>query len=217
MPGRTPLLSPLRSSREPSVDHSAAPSEGLRRRLAAINGSSSLSQTHIYRDIRNSLFPSPASSSYLHAIIGLPSSLSRPSRPTESVISTSNSLTFRSGLPLHVGSTVGQKAIGSSKTNATGLLEAPFKMLSEGSPEQSDRSSPRGTQRHLLQLLLISTYDGHELGISNMLEHRYLRVRAASHSPYECFSLENFMRKYHPFLWRAKWAMKFRVSIMDHL
>jgi phosphoinositide-3-kinase regulatory subunit 4 len=170
MSGRTPLLSPLRGSRAPSVDHGAAPFEDLRRRLAAINGStSSLSQTHIHRDNRSSLSLAAAPSSSSYAVTGLPSTLNRPSSPTESVLSTSNSLTFRAGQRLHVGSTDGQKAspaVGSSKTNATGLLEAPSKIHSEGSSERSGRSSPVGTIRAEKQrippLLPISTYGSHE-------------------------------------------------------
>jgi phosphoinositide-3-kinase regulatory subunit 4 len=59
----------------------------------------------------------------------------RPGNPTESIISTTNSVYLGPASRLQVGSTDGQKAapaVGSSKTNAVGLLEAHFKIRSEG-------------------------------------------------------------------------------------
>ena len=97
----------------------------------------------------------------------------RPGSPTESVLSTTGSAVLRTtARGLHMGS-FEQKAapaVGSSKTNATGLLEAASKMRSEGSPERSGRSSPTsasggGTLRGVppfrpraLSLLPISSY-----------------------------------------------------------
>ena len=78
----------------------------------------------------------------------------------------------------------GQKAapaIGSSKASATGLLEAHAQMLSEGSQSPSGRESPvsvagtvRGEKPRPPSIVPISSYDGQEPGISNLLEHLYL-------------------------------------------
>jgi phosphoinositide-3-kinase regulatory subunit 4 len=97
----------------------------------------------------------------------------RPGSPTESILSTAGSAVLRTtARGLHMGS-FDQKAapaVGSSKTNVTGLLEPASKMRSEGSPERSGRSSPTsvsggGTLRGVppprpraLSLLPISSY-----------------------------------------------------------
>lgn len=184
-----------------SADHTSSgtgigtPFEDLRRRLATINGSTSsiaASPPQPSRGVNaNTLSPAVASTSSSHrdSTPGLPvpsaSMLDRPGSPTESVQSTANSATFRPMNMLQVGGD-GQKAapaVGSSKMNATGLLEAHSKLRSaEDSPDISGRSSPvsmsatlRGSHRQRTpSILLISTYDGQEPGISNLLENLYL-------------------------------------------
>lgn len=168
---RTSVGDISRMSRASSIDigPGGAPFEDLRRRLATINASaSSLSLGQQARDHRPTI-PLQQSSSNLGGAIGPPSTSDRPGSPTDSVVSTTNSSSLRPQHRLHVGSTDGQKAapaVGSSKTNATGLLEAPSKIRSDGSPERSGRSSPqsvtgtiRGAQKHRVPPLLpISTY-----------------------------------------------------------
>lgn len=199
-----PIHSPTWANRPSIADHSTpgTPFEDLRRRLATINGSaSSISASHVPR---NTFSPVGGVPSAL-GISGLPTTLERPGSPTESVVSTANSQGFRPLSRLQVGSTDGQKAapaVGSSRTNATGVLEAHSKLLSEDSPDRSGRSSPmsmsmtlRPVQRQRVPSLLpISTYgmflsnlfsnpltltypgllDGQEPGISNLLEKLYL-------------------------------------------
>ncbi|KAG1737490.1 uncharacterized protein EDB91DRAFT_1140136 [Suillus paluster] len=179
-----------RMSRASSVDHGATnPAlEDLKRRLAAINGSSSsLNLTAAARERQAVQSPSLPPSTSQPATLALPAQPpghDRPSSPTDSVVSATNSSTVRTTHRLHVGSTDGQKAapaVGSSNTNAVGLLEAPSKMRPEGSPERSGRSSPislagtaRGVNRpRISSMLPISTYDGPEPGINNLLENIY--------------------------------------------
>ncbi|KAJ6463912.1 hypothetical protein C8R45DRAFT_1220032 [Mycena sanguinolenta] len=187
----TPLLSPVgRLSSAPSVDHSGAPFEDLRRRLATINGSSSsihLSHTPP-REPRSALSPIPIAATGvlpIGPVGGMSSPIERPVSPTDSVVSTTNSTTFRPLSRMQFGGADGQKAapaVGSSKTNAVGHLDARSKLRSDGSPERSGRSSPmsmsttiRGPFRQRVPSLLpISTYDGQEAGISNLLENLYL-------------------------------------------
>ncbi|GJE86329.1 Pkinase-domain-containing protein [Phanerochaete sordida] len=185
---RSPILSGTpRSHRTMSADFSlgapGAPFEDLRRRLAIINGSAtSVSATPTTRDIRSPSVPvvdslTPTSSNT--AVSDVP--LERPSSPTDSVVSGANS-SFGAHR-LHLGSIHGQKAlpaVGSSKANATGVLES-HPQLRDGSPERSGRSSPvslagtiRGERPRISTLVPISTYDGQEPGISNLLEHMYL-------------------------------------------
>ena len=141
---RTPVLSPSRFNRMSVGDAAGAPFEDLRRRLATINGStSSLSVRNTSRDVRHALSPASASSAS-PAAMPSPSIPERPPSPTESIVSTT-SVSLRPSSRLHVGSTDGQKAapaVGSSKASATGHLEAHYKILSEGSNEDSGRSSP---------------------------------------------------------------------------
>ncbi|KAF4612681.1 hypothetical protein D9613_011717 [Agrocybe pediades] len=185
---RTPLLSPrLPTNRtsHASDSVSGAPFEDLRRRLATINASgSSLSVTHTPRESRNVMSP-PTNSSTTSLSAAVSPAVDRPPSPTESIVSTTNSMTFHPPSRLHVGSTDGQKAapaIGSSRENAIGLLEAHFQIRSEGSPDESGRTSPMSmsatlrpprTHRHPPSIA-ISTYDGQEPGISNLLEKLYL-------------------------------------------
>ncbi|KAG6839756.1 hypothetical protein H0H87_012927, partial [Tephrocybe sp. NHM501043] len=162
---------------------SGMPFEDLRRSLTTINRSVS-SVGLGPPPSRGNLSPvAPSISSTSHHISGLPATLERPSSPTESILSTANSQTFRPTSRLHIGSTDGQKAapaVGSSRANATGLLDAHSKIRTEESPDLSGRSSPMSmstTLRPRIQtpsLLPISTYDGQEPGISNLLENLYL-------------------------------------------
>ena len=178
--GKSPVPGTPRSHRTPSVDigpSSGAPFEDLRRRLATINGSSNslaLPPTAaVSRDTRSTL----SMSSQLNKVPIMSPEVAiiqqRPGSPTESVLSTTGSAILRTtARGLHMGS-FDQKAapaVGSSKTNVTGLLEAASKMRSEGSPERSGRSSPtsvsgggtlRGALPHrprALSLLPISSY-----------------------------------------------------------
>jgi phosphoinositide-3-kinase regulatory subunit 4 len=165
-PGRSPTSGTPRTTRTSSIDHgppSGAPFEDLRRRLATINGSTtSLSMSPSSRDVRNSLPSVPLQG------LGLGDSFDRPGSPADSVISTSNSSALKGVHRLQIGSIDSQKAapaVGSSKANATGLLEAASRMR-DGSPDRSGRSSPvsvsgtlRPQQRHRVPSLLpISSY-----------------------------------------------------------
>lgn len=168
--GRTPILSPTWANRISSADHSTtgAPFEDLRRRLANINGSvSSVGLGH--PSPRSNFSPIVPSLPSPNNVSGLPTVPGRPGSPTESILSTANSQTFRPTSRLQIGSTDGQKAapaIGSSRANATGLLDAHSHIRSEDSPDRSGRSSPvsmsttlRGVQRQRFPSLLpISTY-----------------------------------------------------------
>ncbi|EKM56683.1 uncharacterized protein PHACADRAFT_183284 [Phanerochaete carnosa HHB-10118-sp] len=195
---RSPVLSGTpRSNRTMSADFNlgapGTPFEDLRRRLAIINGSTtSLSVPPTARDVRSPTAPvaeslSPTSSNT--AVSDVP--LERPSSPTDSVTSGANS-SFRTHR-LQIGSTDGQKAppaVGSSKANATGLLESLSK-LRDGSPERSGRSSPvsvagtiRGERPRISTSVPISTYDGQEPGISNLLEHMYLENNRDLHADF---------------------------------
>jgi phosphoinositide-3-kinase regulatory subunit 4 len=177
---RTPVLSPSsRFSRMSGGEYSSgsigAPFEDLRRRLATINGSaSSLSAHNTPRDTRNALSPIPNSSSV--SAVPTPSLPDRPPSPSESTVSTT-SVSLRPSSRLQVGSTDGQKAapaVGSSKASAIGHLEAHYKIRSEGSTEESGRSSPMSMSQTLRfsrvarnpSFLAISTYG--ECGKSNV-------------------------------------------------
>ncbi|KAF9045254.1 hypothetical protein BJ165DRAFT_1476337 [Panaeolus papilionaceus] len=189
---RTPILSPRGGHRSSTgeVSSTGAPFEDLRRRLVTLNGSNPSVGSHgnKSRDIRHALSP-VAGSSTTSLSAGQSPSISdkpdRPASPTESIVSTTNSVSLRPASRLHVGSTDGQKAapaVGSSKTNVTGLLDAHFMLKSEGSPDESGRSSPISMSTTLRagrlarppSSLAISTYDGQEPGISNLLENLYL-------------------------------------------
>ncbi|KAG6841356.1 hypothetical protein C0991_011899 [Blastosporella zonata] len=183
--GRTPILSPTFSNRVLSAEYSTsgAPFEDLRRRLATINGSVSSVGLGPPPSRGNFSPITPSTSSTSHHISGLPTAIERPSSPTESILSTANSQIFRATNRLHIGSTDGQKAapaVGSSKANATGLLDTHSKIRTEESPDLSGRSSPMSMSTTLRprprvpSLLPISTYDGQEPGISNLLENLYL-------------------------------------------
>jgi phosphoinositide-3-kinase, regulatory subunit 4 len=143
---RSPRTDNSRLSRPSSIDYgfSGAPFEDLRRRLTAINGSgASLPSSLPHRPSSVSVSsPSQPTGSTLD---DLPEVSDRPGSPTDSVLSGPNPPPNRVMYRLHVGSGDGQKAapaIGSSKTNAIGHLEATSKMLHEGSSEHSGRTSP---------------------------------------------------------------------------
>ena len=164
-----------RMSRASSVDRGATnPTlEDLKRRLTAINGSSSsLNVTAAARErsaVQSPSLPPSATQPATPTIPTQPPGHDRPGSPTDSVISTTNSSAVRTVHRLHVGSTDGQKAapaVGSSNANAVGLLEASSRMRADGSPERSGRSSPNstaGTARGVNRLRIssmvpISTY-----------------------------------------------------------
>ncbi|TBU59830.1 hypothetical protein BD310DRAFT_1038276 [Dichomitus squalens] len=179
-----------RTHRTLSIDHGpssiGAPFEDLRRRLALINGSHTSVAVPGSREPRSPV-PRPLSIDTTAALLSpaqpdLPS-LERPDSPAESTVSTTNSSAIRA-MRFPIGGD-GQKAapaVGSSKASATGLLEAHAQILSEGSQSPSGRSSPvsiagtvRGQERlRSPSIAPISSYDGQEPGISNMLEHLYL-------------------------------------------
>ena len=126
-----------------------APFEDLRRRLATINGSStSLNSATSNRDRRSPPVHLAVqqrvvsgSSPTVPVVNDLPPM--RPSSPTESIISTSNSVSLRPRFS--VGSLEGVKAapaIGSVRTNAIGLLEAPGRPPSDILNDRSGMTSP---------------------------------------------------------------------------
>jgi phosphoinositide-3-kinase regulatory subunit 4 len=143
---RSPRTDTSRLSRPSSIDYglSGAPFEDLRRRLTAINGSGvSLPSSLPHRP--SSVSVSGYSQPTGPILNDLPEVSDRPGSPTDSVLSGPNPPFSRAMHRLHVGSGDGQKAapaIGSSKANAIGLLEATSKMLHEGSSEHSGRTSP---------------------------------------------------------------------------
>lgn len=160
-----------RGSRAPSVDYGStgAPFEDLRRRLSAFNGSgTSLPLSPVPRApsvVSAQFSPRPPS---VVSTADLPPAFDtqpRPPSPPESVLSATNSAQPRQLQRLQVGSTdtKAAPAVGSSRANATGLLEATARMRSDGSPERSGRTSPvsatgtiRGQRRP--SIAPISTY-----------------------------------------------------------
>ncbi|KAI0305183.1 ARM repeat-containing protein [Multifurca ochricompacta] len=183
---RSPHTDTSRISRPSSIDYgfSGAPFEDLRRRLTALNGSGASLPSALPQRLSSISVSSPSQPVGL-SMEDLPEVSDRPGSPTDSVLSGPNPPLNRGKQRFHVGGGDGQKAapaIGSSKANATGHLEPTSKMRSEGSPERSGRTSPvsaAGTVqgqnwRRPPSLAPISTYDGHEAGINNLLEHLYL-------------------------------------------
>ena len=178
--GKSPVPGTPRSHRALSVDigpSNGAPFEDLRRRLATINGSANSLVVPLTSAVPRDIRSTPSMPSQLNKVPIMSPEVAvlqqRPGSPTESVLSTTGSAVLRTtARGLHMGS-FDQKAapaVGSSKTNATGLLEAASRMRSEGSPERSGRSSPTsvsggGTLRGVptlrpraLSLLPISSY-----------------------------------------------------------
>jgi phosphoinositide-3-kinase regulatory subunit 4 len=152
-----------RGSQPPSVDHGStgAPFEDLRRRLSAFNGSGTSLQSPVPRP--SSLMSTPVSPRPPVSSNDLPAVFDRPNSPSESVLSTTTSARPVQRLQIGSTDTKAAPAIGSSRANATGVLEATSKMRSDGSPERSGRTSPvsvadtvRGQRRP--SVLPISTY-----------------------------------------------------------
>lgn len=182
MTPRSLPMSPL--GRVTSLD-SAAPFEDLRRRLATINGSAASLGTPPPSSPRE---PKP-----IHSPLALPSLTShassssshtppRPDSPTESIVSTTNSSVFRPPSRLQVGNMDTHKAaplIGSSRANATGVLEAHSTMR-EVSPEPSGRSSPTsmlggkaGQRQNAPGMLHIRSSYGGEPSVNSLVEQIY--------------------------------------------
>ncbi|EED79789.1 predicted protein [Postia placenta Mad-698-R] len=179
---RSPGIGTPRSGRTFSIDHTTgAPFEDLRRRLAIINGSTTSLTVQGARELRSPTAPFPDPANFPpSSIVDVVGAVPRPGSPTESIVSITNPSASR---PMRIGSVDGQKAapaIGSSRTNATGLLDAHSHSRSD-SPEPSGRTSPyspagtvRAQQRFRPPSLApISTYDGQEPGIGSVLEQLY--------------------------------------------
>ena len=196
-----------RMSRSTSVDHphNTPAFDELRRRLTTMNSSgSSLNLAAAARERAGhaaAQSPLPGTTTSMLAPPNPHPAHDRPSSPTDSVVSTTNSSALRVPHRIHVGSTDGQKAapaVGSSNANAVGVLEAPSRMRSECSPERSGRSSPISTagptrqtfRSRVTSLQPISTYgmyhppypvdmlthgctDSQEVGINNLVENLY--------------------------------------------
>ncbi|KIK39151.1 hypothetical protein CY34DRAFT_14571 [Suillus luteus UH-Slu-Lm8-n1] len=155
-------------SRAPSVDHGATnPAlEDLKRRLAAMNGSSSslnLAANARERQAAQSPFLPPPN--LQPATLALPAhpGHDRPSSPTDSVVSTTNSSTIRTAHRLHVGSTDGQKA-------------APAKVLQNDQEDHHQFNCWNCKSHDPIPYGLyfpISTYDGPGPGFNNLLENIY--------------------------------------------
>jgi phosphoinositide-3-kinase, regulatory subunit 4 len=121
-----------------------APFEDLRRRLASINSSSS-SVGHSFgiRDDRNFHHSSTVASPPPRVLTVMED---RPPSPTDSVLSATNSSSFRPLSRMQVGSLDSQKAapyVGSSKTSVTGWLESHSKLQQMDTlSERTGRVSP---------------------------------------------------------------------------
>ncbi|KAF8635725.1 hypothetical protein AX15_000341 [Amanita polypyramis BW_CC] len=193
---RAPSSASGRVPRTASIEHftgTSAPFEDLRRRLATINGStSSLGIQHLPRSPASlgsgiaSPSPSPTAASNKPSTPPTGPFPERPGSPTESIVSTTNSVSFKPLSRVQIGSNLeGQKAapaIGSSKMNVTGVLEPHSKLRLEGANlvDISGRSSPLSVQstirgnRPQMTISSVSTYDGQEPAINNLLESLYL-------------------------------------------
>lgn len=200
------------------ASNTGAPFEDLKRRLATINSSaSSLATAHgpSHPTTREAKSPIPAPSSPLVSApivpsppasvtsAGIPypvppgplipsigSTIERPGSPTESVVSTANSTSFRPLSRMQLSGSVildGTKAapaVGSSKTIAVGLLEAHSKLLrnSEGSPERSGTSSP-------VSVSVVTAMRPHRSRQPSMQPiSTYGALIDASRDPFPCFS-----------------------------
>lgn len=183
-----------RVARPSSVDyHAGTPFEDLRRRLATINASGSSLNVHQAQKgsappSSGVISPSPsalASTNQVSPTHALAPVQERPGSPTESIVSTSNSASFKPLSRMQIGSSFeGQKAVpsvGSSKMTVAGVLEHS-KLRFEGltSADVSGRTSPMSLPatikggRPPMTVDPISTYDGQEPAISNLLESLYL-------------------------------------------
>ncbi|KAG7095893.1 hypothetical protein E1B28_006581 [Marasmius oreades] len=231
---RSPLLSPQSNRFSVDTTPSNVPFEDLRRRLATINGSaSSLSVAQIARTPSSPLAIPPS------VISGTPLSpteekAERPVSPTESVISNTNSTSFRPLSRMQVGSIDTQKAapaIGSSKTNALGLLDSHTHIRTETSPERSDRSSLSVSQTlrpaaitirpRVPSLAPISSYDGQDPAISNLLENLYLDNNRELQNDFGPKIHEGPVRRRNPvrhsFVSRDGNAKKMETTLIAHL
>ncbi|KAL0574075.1 Serine/threonine-protein kinase [Marasmius crinis-equi] len=226
---RSPILSPSVHRISSDGTPSNAPFEDLRRRLATINGSaSSLSIPQTPRAPTSPLAmpPSGVTSTPLS-----PSTTDRPGSPTESVLSTTNSTSFRPLSRMQMGSLDSQKAapaVGSFKTNALGLLDSHPHIRSEASPERSERSSSlsmsqtvRPTPQRPPSLAPISSYDGQDPAISNLLENLYLDNNRELQNDFGPKVHEGPIRRRNPvrhsFVSRDGSAKKIETSLIAHL
>lgn len=130
-------------SRVSSFDQGpGAPFEDLRRRLATINGSSSSLNSAMPKG-RTSLGIPLAPASPMPKETTNTVDL-RPGSPTESIVSTTNSVSFKPRFSLG-GVIEGQKAapaVGSVRANAMGVLEAPGRLHSDSTSDRPGWTSP---------------------------------------------------------------------------
>ncbi|KAL0061663.1 Serine/threonine-protein kinase [Marasmius tenuissimus] len=227
---RSPILSPSVHRISSDGTPSNAPFEDLRRRLATINGSaSSLSVTQTPRPPSSPLAIPPSKT--ISAPLS-PATTDRPGSPTESVVSTTNSTSFRPLSRMQVGSIDTQKAapaVGSFKTNALGLLDSHPHMRIETSPEPSERSSPLSTSNtvrpsnlsRVPSLAPISSYDGQDPAISNLLENLYLDNNRELQGDFGPKVHEGPVRRRNPvrqsFVSRDGSAKKIETALIAHL
>ncbi|KAF5339043.1 hypothetical protein D9758_014111 [Tetrapyrgos nigripes] len=274
--------SPRRTFSDVGSHHGGAqaPFEELRRRLATINGSASslgIAQGHLQTPPRSSAVspigvPATGSSSLAFAPSGPLSPvpmdsrekdkdkdrdtrlapIDRPGSPTESVVSTANSMSFRPLSRMQPGSmsidgqTLSQKAapaVGSSKTNALGLLDSHLQAQSvsaarsDVSPERSGRASPVPLSSSVSQTVTmtpavkpvrpriglnpISTYDGQEAGINHLLENLYLDNNRELQNDFGPKVHEGPVRRRNPvrhtFVSRDGSARKMDTTLIAHL
>jgi len=124
------------SSFDQTLNVPGAPFEDLKRRLATINGSNT-SLNSATGSARGRVVSAPRLSQPVDR--DLPNSIDfRPGSPTESIVSTANSAAIKPRFS--IGSTESQKAppaIGSMRTNAVGMLEAPSKLRLDTSPDRT--------------------------------------------------------------------------------
>ncbi|KAI1788273.1 hypothetical protein LXA43DRAFT_1025990 [Ganoderma leucocontextum] len=219
-PGTPRTHRTLSIDQEPSS--AGAPFENLRRRLALINGSHNSLTVPGSREPRSPV-PHPLSIDTAAAAAAqvqpdLPQTIERPGSPAESTVSTTNSSALRAMHRFPIGGDC-----------ATGLLEAHAQILSEGSQSPSGRSSPvsvagtvSGQERpsRLPSVAPISSYDGQEPGISNMLEHLYLDNNRALQNDFGPRVHEGPVRRRnaarHSFMPRDATARRLEASLIAH-
>lgn len=131
---------------------------------------------------------------------------------------------------MQIGTTDGQKAapaIGSSKTNVTGFLDSHPKVHSEVPSERSGRTSPTMMSQTIRavgyqhQALPISSYDGQEPGISNLLEKLYLDNNRDSQNDFGPRVREGPVRRRNPvrhsFASREEMNRRLDATLIAHL
>lgn len=125
--------------------NSSAPFEDLKRRLESINGSH-LSLASAALSDRTPTAPTRLVTN----VSDLPPVLlMRPGSPTESVVSTTNSVSLRPRINIGVAEgTKAAPAIGHTRMNAVGLLEAPSRMSVDGDHQSASPASRAHTLRH---------------------------------------------------------------------